>query len=85
MLSVLHLLSCSGGKAQRECFGLNVVFVIAEFAVSSVLSTTEVSSLVSVFVANVSLRLVIVTRMPERREFSDHAQSVCFSAHASVG
>ena len=58
MLSVLfHLLSCSSGKAQRECFGLNVVCVVVEFAVSIVLSTTEVSSLVSVLlVSNVTLK-----------------------------
>lgn len=58
MLSVLlHLLSCNSGKAQRECFGPNVVLVIVEFAVSTVLGTTEVSSLVSLLlVSNVTLK-----------------------------
>lgn len=53
MLSVLlHLLCSSSGQVQRECFGLSVVLVIVEFAMSIALGTTEVSSSVSLLISS---------------------------------
>ena len=94
MLSVLlHLLSGSSGQVQRRCFGLSVVLVIVESALSIALGTTKVSSSVSLLISsNVTVSQDSVTEacrgdwyatLRKKRIFTAH-RTLCFSARASV-